>query len=226
MLSTQEFAEWSKQVVLGLHVTSRVDGEQYPSLLLQTGGIGFPTVSFLDADLRLLQQVGNVVTLDQCERALAELRRWQALRAEVEAGGAGAAKEKELFLLELRMGNRPFAEMTKRKETLTLTPGELTAATQALIDLEFQEILRATPRDQQAAAGARFLQMFRQGRIPAASNATAFWQYQFAHATEAKDVPLFEELLGWLREHKQDDPRLVRYMKLLEQQLEQLRAAK
>ena len=53
MLSTEEFAKWSDKVVLFLHNTSRVDSEPYPNLLYEMGGIGFPTVSYLDAEGRL-----------------------------------------------------------------------------------------------------------------------------------------------------------------------------
>ena len=124
MLSTPAFAEWSKKVVLMLHDTSWVDGEPYPDLLYQTGGIGYPTVSFLDADGVPLEQVGNVVTLQQCETAFAALQHWQELRAAVDRGGASSAQQKELFLLELQLGNRPYAEMLQRRDALQLSADE------------------------------------------------------------------------------------------------------
>ena len=224
LLSTRAFAEWSRQVVLVLHNTSHVDGEPYPELLYQTGGIGFPTVSFLDADGRPLEQVGNVVTLEQCETAYKALQDWQALRAAVERGGAGAAREKELFLLELKLGNRPFAEMVQRRDALQLSADDRKATEQPLVNLEFLETLRSTPRDRQWVGGEKFVAMWRAGRIPDPANETPFWQYQFAFASKQKDVALFKELLGWLREHRSGDVRLQRYLKLLEQQLAQLEA--
>lgn len=224
LLSTPAFAEWSKNVVLMLHDTSMVDGEPYPDLLYQTGGIGFPTVSFLDADGHPLQQVGNVVTLQQCETAFTALQHWQSLRAAVERGGAGAPQEKELFLLELQMGNRPYAEMLQRRDALQLSDSERKATEQPLVNLEFVQTLRSTPRERQWIGGEKFVAMWRAGRIPDSTNETSFWQYQFAFAMKQKDVPLFKELLGWLREHRAGDVRLARYLKVLEQQLAALEA--
>ncbi|MGE3174076.1 MAG: hypothetical protein AB7O97_15725 [Planctomycetota bacterium] len=225
MLSSKEFAEWSQKVVLFLHVTSRVDGEPYPDLLFQNGGVGFPTVSFLDRDGRLLQQVGNVVSLRECEDAWQRLQEWKALRAKVAAAPADAAAVKELFLLELRMGNRPFAEMVERRAALALDDAELAATEQPLIDLEFTEILRATPRSDMPAGGKEFARMFDAGRIPRTASETSFWQYQFEFAKAERDVARFRHLLGWLKEHRAEDGRLVRYMRLLERQLAEMERA-
>ena len=224
MLSTSEFAEWSKKVVLFLHNTSKVDGEPYPNLLYAMGGIGFPTVSYVDADGRLLKQVGHVTPVEELEAAFQELMAWQQLRREVAKGDAGAAKEKELFLLELKMGNRPFAEMVQRRDRLSLDADEKAATEQSLVDLEFTEILRATPRDQQPVGGAKFLAMYRAGRIPATSTETSFWQYLFAHLAEQKDAARFRFVLADLRKRKAGDPRLERYLQTLEEQLRQLEA--
>jgi hypothetical protein len=226
LFSTKEFAEWSKQVVLFLHVTSHVDDEPYPNLLYETGGIGFPTVSFLDQDGRVLQQVGNIVSLEDCDHALEKLQGWKALRAEVERGGAGADKEKQLFLLELELGNRPFAEMVQRRDALSLAAAELAATEQPLVNLQFTEILRATPRNQPASGGEQFLAMFRAGRIPDTSTETSYWQYMFAFAKDRKDAALFRELLDWLRSNRKNNDRFMRYAKLLEKQLEQLESGK
>lgn len=223
MLSTDEFVQWSRKVVLFLHNTSRVDGEKHPNLLFEMGGVGFPTMSYLDADGRLLQQVGHVTPVAALEKAYGELAAWRALRTEVAGGKADAGKVKELFLLELKMGNRPYAEMQQRRDQLSLTDDELGATEQPLVNLQFTEILRRTPRDQQAAGGAEFLPMFRAGRIPATTTETSFWQCLFAHAAAENNVPLFEELLAWVKEHRAGDRRLARYLPDVEAQLEQLK---
>jgi hypothetical protein len=168
VLSTQEFAAWSKKVVLFLHNTSRCDDEPYAELLFQRGGNGFPTVSYLDADGNLLKQVGHVTPVEELEAAHGTLMGWKELRRQVGAG-ADAGKQKELFLLELGMGNRPFAEMSERRAKVTLDEGEAAAVAQQLVNLEFTEILRATPRSQPEVGGAAFLAMFRAGRLPTSS---------------------------------------------------------
>lgn len=226
MLSTDEFAEWSKKVVLFLHNTSRVDDEPYPNLLFEKGGIGFPTMSYLDADGNLLKQVGHVTPVEELESAWQDLQKWRALRAEVEAKKGGEQKELELFRLELQMGNRPYAEMAARRAKLDVAAGEAAAVDQQLTNLEFGEILRGTPRDQQHVGGEKFLAMYRDKRIPNTSTETSFWQYLFAFAAKREDIALFKELLAHVKEHKAGDKRLERYLGQLEQQLEQLEAKK
>ena len=97
---------------------------------------------------------------------------------------------------------------------------------QKLINLQFTETLRKTPRDQQHVGGEQFLAMFRAGRIPTTSTETSFWQYMFAHATHQGDVALFEELLAHVKKAKAGDARLQRYLSQLEEQLAKLKASK
>lgn len=225
MLATDEFAAWSKKVVLFVHNTSRVADEPYPNLLTEKGANGFPTMSYLDAEGNLLAQVGNVTPVADLESAWQRLQAWQALRAEVESKKAGADKELELFHLELGMGNRPFADMVARRDRLKI-PASDQGVEQKLINLQFTEILRQTPRDQQHVGGEQFLAMFRAGRIPTTSTETSFWQYMFAHATHQGDVALFEELLAHVKKAKASDARLQRYLGQLEEQLAKLKASK
>lgn len=224
MLSTEEFAKWSTKVVLFLHNTSHVAHEPYPNLLAEKGGIGFPTMSYLDAEGNLLKQVGHVTPVAELEKAYDELRTWTSLRAAVESGKATAKQETELFRLELAMGNRSYAEMTARYASLKIPADDKDAIDQQLVNLQFSEILRATPRAEQHLGGEKFLAMYREGRIPNTSTETSFWQYMFAFAAKQQDVPLFEELLGHVKKAKAGDARLERYLTSLEQQLTKLKA--
>ncbi len=226
MLSTSEFATWATKVVLFLHNTSRVDDEPYPTLLHEKGGNGFPTVSYLDAEGGLLKQVGHVTPVAELETAWQGLQAWTALRAAVAAGKADAGKQLELFRMELAMGNRPFAEMVKRRQGVTIADNEETAVAQQLVNLQFTEILRGTPRDQQHVGGEKFVAMFREQRIPATTTETSYWQYMFAFATHKNDVALFEELLAHLKKAKAGDQRLQRYLGQLEDQLTKMKAGK
>lgn len=223
MLSTKEFAEWSQKVVLFLHNTSRVEDEPYPHLLREKGGNGFPTVSFLDAEGTLLELVGHVTPVDQLEAAFQRLRHWQELRAAVSAGKADAAQEKELFLLELKMGNRPYAEMLQRRDRLTWSDDEGAQIRQHLVNLQFRDILVARGEDL-AAAGKEYLAMYREQRIPDSAQDTSFWQGIFARCVADQDATTFAAVLADLKVRKQGDRRLERYLVQLEQQLEQLKA--
>ncbi len=226
MLSTDEFATWSEKVVLFLHNTSRVADEPYPNLLSEKGGIGFPTMSYLDAEGNLLKQVGHVTPVEQLEKAYVEMETWKGLNALVASGKASPAKKLELFRLELDMGNRPHAEMVARAKEVAIPADEQGAVAQKLVNLQFSEILRQTPRDAQHVGGERFLAMFRAGQVPTTTTETSFWQYIFAHATKTKDVALFQEMLDHVKKAKAGDARLRRYLSQLEEQLEALKAGK
>jgi hypothetical protein len=223
VLSTDEFAEWSKKVVLFLHNTSRCDDEKYPDLLFQRGSNGFPTVSYLAADGRLLKQVGHGVTVEQLETAYRDLEKWRELRAAADRGAKDKAKE--LFLMEVSNGYVSFADAETRMKGIELTKDERAQVDQKLVDLEFRDLLATTPRNQKPEGGKRFLAMLRAGRVPQSSQITSFWEYIFEHAKAANDPATFEEALGELRKRMKDDARFKRYIGTLEQQLEELKQA-
>jgi hypothetical protein len=222
VFATAEFRAFASQVVLFLHVSSALPDEPRPDLLAEVGGNQFPTVAYLAADGRPLQVVGHVTPLVQLATTLAELRAWQALRREVEAG-AGLEAQRTLCRRELQMQYGSFAELAERVRRLEFPPAEQPALQQQLIDLQFVELLRQTKPAAMAAGGALFLPMFRAGRLPRAKAETTFWQYLFAYAAAQRDVDLFAELLASVQRHKAGDPRLARYVGALEQQLAALR---
>jgi hypothetical protein len=232
VLSTDEFAHWSKQVVLFLHVTAQppagkpLPGDKHPQLLYELGGNAFPTLSYVDADGNLLHQVGgNGTAIADLERELQKLLGWKSLRAAVTSGKV-PDKERELFLLELGMGNRPYAEMVQRAGKLAFAGDEQARVTQQLVNLQFTEVLRRTPRDDLVAGGEQLLPMFEQGRIPDCATETSYWQFLFAFAAAKKDVALFERLLATVKEKRAGDPRLKRYLHQLETQLDELKGKK
>lgn len=224
MLSTDAFATWSKQVVLFLHNTSHVEDEPYPELLFEKGGNGFPTVSFLAADGRLMTQVGHVTPVEQLDAALEQLNAYAALRDAVT--GPDHVRFAELVELELESGYIGFADAEKKAAAVEWPADRRDWVATQLINLQFRDILRSTPRDQKAAGGKRFVAMLDQDRVPASSpQLTSFWEYMFTYAGEQRDIDLFERLLAEARRRHPDDRRLQRYLPMLERQLGQLKRA-
>lgn len=222
LLASDEFVKWSKKVTLCLHVTSRVTGEPHGNLLYEMGGNGFPTLSLLDADGNLLQQVGGgEVGLDALERAWQKLQAWKALRTEVEAGKAERARE--LFWMEIAMGNRPYSEMVQRAGAMKLEGADQAKVAQQLTNLQFTEVLRRTPREDKAAAGAQLLPLFEAGRYPDCATETSYWDSLFAHAVARKDAALYGRILEMVKQRKAGDARLKRYLRQLEDQYEELK---
>ena len=223
MLSTDEFAQWSDKVVLFLHNTSHCKDDKYDSLLFEKGGNGFPTMSYLGADGRLLTQVGHVTPVAELEAAYQNLHAWQQLKADV--AGGDTARAKELFLMEVEHGYATFAEAQARSREVKLSGDERIAVEQQLVNLEFRDILRSTPRDAMAQGGAKFHAMLQRGRVPNSSQITSYWQYMFAHAAAKRNVPLYENILAECRQRMAGDKRFRRYIGAIEGQLERLKQA-
>lgn len=221
MLSTEEFAKFAEQVVLFLHNTSRVDDEPYPDLLFEKGGNGWPTMSFLDADGRLLHQVAGLSSrgLGALQKGLEDLRAWQALRTRL-----GSSDSRELFLLEMQLGMLSFVDADARYHKLEGLDDEQRAdLEQKLINLEFTDVLKEHSADNEPASGARCLAMFERDRLPTSAQVTSFWQFILAHAAAKEDTELFARVVARAKQAMAGDPRLDRYMGRVERQLQELR---
>jgi len=221
VLSTDEFATFGEQVVLFLHNTSHVDDEPYPNLLAEKGGNAWPTVSFLDADGRLLHQVSGIGRggLGALQKSLDDLRAWQALRAELDGRDS-----RELFLQEMQLGMLSFADADARYRKLEGLDDEQRAdLEQKLVNLEFRDILQDRAAGNEAALGARCLAMLERDRIPTSAQVISFWQFILKHAEERDDPELFARVVERAKRAMAGDPRVGRYLGQVERQLEQLR---
>ena len=222
MLSTPEFKKFSEDFVLFLHNTSYCDDEPYPDLLKEKGGNGYPTVSIMSAQGRLIKQADFPATLEGLKSDHVQALEWQILSARVAAGDKAA--ETDLFVMEIERGMLTFEEANKRLASLDLPEGARKALNQSLINLEFSTILKAMPREeQQAEAGKLFLTMLNNKRIPNTQQITSFWQYLFIHAEKKGDPKLFGEILAECKRLNAEDPRMARYIRSLEARLANLK---
>ena len=224
VLATPEFAAVAKDVVPFVHITTHLEGRDGDDLLQRCGGNAWPTVAFLDDKGALLCSVPTPPTLAGITAAETQVQRWQQLRAAVASGQEG--EQKALFLLELGMGNRPYAEMQQRLAPLRFEAAERAGIEQQLINLQFVDILRHTALDKLGEAGGKFVAMYRQHRIPDSGQVTSFWQYAFTYAALQGDAALYAEMLATVKQQKSKDPRLLRYLPALEATLAQLQKQK
>ena len=112
-LSTDEFKEFAKEVVLFAHITSRVEGEKYDKLLNEKGGGGFPYLAAMDAE-------GNVIAQHGYESWPASV---VSMRATMKKGGEylekKAKKDKtpderiDLLSFDLTVGNMKLEDAKK-----------------------------------------------------------------------------------------------------------------
>lgn len=222
VLTTPGFKAFAAKVVPFVHITTHLADMADDDLLTVIGGNATPTLAFLDESGAPLRRMVGDVDLAAIEAAFTSLQRWQQLRAAVAAGQRD--QEKALFLLELEMGNRSFAEMQQRHERLQFDAAEQKLVEQQLINLEFLQILKATPLQKLGEAGGKYVAMYRAHRIPDTAQDTSFWLGAFTYAALQGDLKLYEEMLQTLRQTKAKDERLQLYLPRLEQQLETLRA--
>lgn len=195
------FAEWVKDYVPFLHVTSRIEGEPHPNLLSEKGGQGFPYLVFMDA-------AGDVIARHQGERTVAgfrksgeSVREFLALQAKAEAGDAEA--QAGVFKARLLMGSLDYAEAAKGFEAFGGKAKLGEEAAGALASLELKEAFQgARPNDPESLkpAMAKVAEMAAAGRVPSGQQERVmFWQMAFKQALETQDVPAAEKALAAFR---------------------------
>lgn len=221
MFAGKEFQLWSKEVVL--HLTILGEHSATPSWASSYRAV--PATCLLDATGKVVKNFRGTtgdawsVTLDQVRAYVTAWRSWQALLA---AGtGDDEAEVKRLFLLELELGVRPFAELAARGDTLDFSADEQVRVKMALIDLQVEQLLFLEAPDH----AAQLVAMFRADRIPSRPYERTFWEFLLRHAETGIDVPLFEDLLAGIRQRAKSDPDLGSLVSRSEPLLESLRIA-
>ncbi len=173
-LSDPVFPEFARDYVLLAHITTRIPGRANDDLLHEKGGLGWPTVLFLDAEGDVVTPVeviyyaagGPSEAIRELSRVGEIARRYAALKAE---GTALDARERVEWL-HVRMALRKLAleDARREAEALPFDAEDRARMDQALTDLEFMEISRpptgaTVPREE---TGRRLYALFMSGRRP------------------------------------------------------------
>jgi hypothetical protein len=227
-LSTAEFREFAKDLVLFCHITTRVPGDKYQSLLHAVGGKGFPTLVFMDG---MGKVVGEVDVLEGPTVAL-----FKAVHANVKRRLALLEKEKltdadrvEMFLLDYELGFLEIDAAKERRESLPkLDEAAAKKVAAVMANLEVADHLNPRPRGAEAAreTGKAFHAMAKAGRIPTKKSLVgAFWTYMFAWAQGAKDVKAAKMIVGEVKKLAETDPQWKSILARCEKQLAAMEAA-
>lgn len=190
LLSTPEFREFSKRLVLFLHNTSTdhrsapLPDELYPRLAVDRGITAVPTLCFMDAS-------GDIVgrpfrSLPACEAMLPLVTRLVALRAN---GSPTAGDTRERVLLELELDLIPADQIEAQTAPWHLTDGEAAVFAAKLADAEAADAVGLS----QEAFAARLYDMACNRRIPSSTQATMFWVTVLEHASQLRDAAVAEE---------------------------------
>ncbi len=181
-----------------LHVTTRIEGHPYDSLLSEKGGTGFPTLMFLDAKGRKLMKHGGPRTADGFDESLVQVQEFQTLEKKAEAGDAKAATE--LLIRKLRLEWFDFAEAKTQIEALAkVSSKQEKMITQLLVDTEVRSLTSAAGKDdaKRLEAGARFLEMWEGKALPASdAQLFSFWTILADYAEDKRDKKLFKKVVG------------------------------
>lgn len=214
LLSSPEFVEFAKSVVLFVHCTSHVEGDANPHLLREKGFVSYPTLCFMDAD-------GNV-TVRAPQRDVAGLAAVASRLGELEqlrelAGEGDEDAIRRLLLCEVELGMLTRAQILERRKNVELDEAEGARIEQALVDLEVRELRTKTRELGVDAVSDKIAELARAGRRPSPDGAQFFWQMALNHAAKNGDAALGQLAFDTLSDQKSPPQLRERNRVLLEQ---------
>jgi hypothetical protein len=221
-LSTAEFREFAKDYVLFCHITSRIEGEKYPTLLSEKGGRGFPYVVVMDAEGDVLAKHQGPRTVEGFRATVGRAKDFQDLLARDDLT---PEEQVDLFFMRLDLGH--FDLETVRAEAEKL--GELDEETQARVDdaILAMEISANAPqrREDLAKSGKIYAEWYAKGKAPSEGRPLeTFFVCILEYAYEQGDATLFEDALGKLRDAFGSNPRAAGFFQRQDQRLAELKA--
>lgn len=236
-LSTPEFKEFAKDVVLFCHITTRIKGRKHDDLLGKVGGRGFPHLVVMNAE-------GDVLSVVQ-------RRSVEGFRAAVEAGEAYQAlkskadrtpdEELELIQMDLDLGNAKPAEALERLQGLEGADPEKVSALEAKLeavafDATIDEVLQSAGQptneaEQQAAIkkiGTTFWEHYQAGKRPsgAMQASTAFYSLLMQYGLNEKLVEPARAGLDGIVELHGSNPQAKAQIEKFRKEVEALEAGK
>ena len=208
VFAKHDFVEFSKNVVLYCHISSRVPNEPNGCLFAEKGGNAFPTLMVLDEE-------GNVLARQCGERSLRVVRdvvaEGQAFASLIKRASSGDAETKyECLVKQIQYGHfTPDVARGKVKELGNLSADRKGWFESQIISRECSMILldirKACDTDGQFKAARKFVEMKKSGHVPSDSNVFPFWEWIMAIARQDKDVALFEDGLNSMKALLPDD---------------------
>lgn len=182
-----------------LHITTRIEGRKDEELFREKGGRGFPTMKFMDADGKVIgEPSGRDVA--SFESSLTSLMVVTNLEKRIASGEKGL--ENELFLAKMRLG---LFELEEAKTQLAglkeFTKEQKAEIAVLMVNLEVMDIMKGVDSEEAAiAAGSKFNEMRKDGRIPTGDAIGSYWSLIMTFAESKSDVDLFEKSLNALKE--------------------------
>jgi hypothetical protein len=209
VFAKQEFIDYSKNVVLYIHISSRVPGEANGTLFAEKGGNAFPTLMVMDQD-------GNVLARQCGERSMRVVREvvaeGEGFRGLIERAKTGDLETRyECLCKQIQFGHfAPDVARAKVKDLGNLSADRKGWFESAIVSRECQlallEIRKAPDESAQYDAAEKMLvPMKKAGHIPSDGNVIPFWEWIMAVASKNQDIALYEDGLNAMKTLLKDD---------------------
>lgn len=188
MLTEDRFANFARNVVPFLHITSMCRDEPQPHLHTDLGLQEYPTMLFLDTDGSVLCRVPEL-SVDNLLATLPKVNELRELRPKAAAGSTVA--QQRLFLIEADLGRLSIAAL----EAGLQAHGDLPAADRdrvaiMLTDLQLDDLQARSRQLGNAEVLRQVAAIAKAGRRPSEPKAPQFWAQALAHAADSQDPEL------------------------------------
>jgi hypothetical protein len=204
------------------HVTSRVEGDAYQTLLQEKGGRGFPYLVWMDAEGNVLAKQGDR-SVEGFDKTRKTLQAFLPLEAKAAKGDKEAGVDALIAGIEL--GRYDADQAKERLGKLGTIPADKQKAIDGLlVNLEVDGMMAEVGSPLQAVeVGRKFLAMEQAGRVPTGRAARTFYALILEVHAADKDAPAYEAKLEIMTKLLEGDRNAARLLKRFADTLEKLK---
>jgi hypothetical protein len=198
VLSKPEFVEFSKDVVLFCHVSTRIPTEPFNFLFAEKGGTAFPTLMVLDQDGNVLARQCGERSMRVVRDVVAEGRCFADLIQRSEAPGCDSDVQFDCLTKQIQYGHlTPDVARAKAAKIAKLSADRKAFLESSIVSRECSlallDIRKAADEAGQYQAAQKLVAMMQAGHVPSDQNVYPFWEWILSYAWHVQDVKLYED---------------------------------
>jgi len=235
LFSSEDFASWSRDYVLYLHISTRIEGREHEGLFRAKGFTGFPTLAFLDDEGGLIAKHAGARVIPGIEKTAGKGKAYTALREKAAAGDQAAVQH--LFVADLELSRYDFTMGTLKLGVLRKEmPAKLRErADQLLVDVQYNELRRRLSKDLVAGLDrkeytrryqALNMDFYRSGFLPSGRATLSILMGVMSNAFQSKDEALLAQALEKFKAQASNQAGYAARVSRYESMLAQLRGGK
>jgi hypothetical protein len=228
LFSSADFTQWSKNYVLYLHISTRIEGRKHEGLFRAKGFTGFPTLAFLDVEGGLTAKHAGSRVVGAIQKTADKSMAYMALRDKAASGDKVAVQH--LFVADLELARYDFTLGSLKLAGLRKEMSESLQkkADQLMIDIQYNELRRRLSKELSAGLGRKEytrryqglnLDFYRSGLFPSGRTAVSILMGVMGYASKNKDEALLAQALEKFKAQASNQPgfapRVARYESML-----------